>query len=125
MRYDCDLPGHESNFVEVADSWSRAEMRRFRQLFGSESEADNDEYLALIRSKTVALRLSCVGADDIADPCELTDDRLDDIDQTVYLWFASVHPVAVREINRLGEASVRRLWQPAEGSAAPTLPTPS
>lgn len=120
MRIDCDVPGYEHCYIEMSERWTRREMRDFWQLQG-------EEYLALIARKTVSLRLqvSDLGGDLLTDPADLTEAALDRLDYLLFSWFNTVPIIAVQELQRLGEATRRRLYVRAGDSAALETATPT
>lgn len=122
MRYECDIPGLEDNFIELSDGWTRKEVRSFWEFQGA-------EYLALVLSKLIACHLTRPGQEHVTQPVALTSDLLDELDIRLVHWVSSVPVKHVSELGSLGEACGRRLFASTETnseaeSAAPTpLPT--
>ena len=120
MRIDCDVPGFEHCFIEMSERWTRREMRDFWTIQG-------EEYLALIARKTVSLHLETDDGDSLTSPADLTEVALDQLDYLLFSWFNTVPIITVQELQRLGEATRRRLYVKAGDSAAleTATPTPS
>jgi hypothetical protein len=106
MRYECEDEAFAGDFVELSDSWSRAQTRAIWAA-GGEDEAI---FLDLLRPKIIALHLTCVDADPITRPDEMTPERTEAMDMRLYRWFANVWWVHLRDLANLGEALGRRLY---------------
>lgn len=109
LRYELD---DGAAWVVFDRHWTRGELRRFWRENG-------DPWLALVRSKIVAL---CVG--ELSDPAQVTEEGLDTLEYGVYTWFEQVCLKAVVDVAKLGEARGRRLWD-TNGAATADRPTNS
>jgi hypothetical protein len=105
MRYECEDEAFAGDFVELSDSWSRAQTRAIWA--AGEDEAI---FLDLLRPKIIALHLTCVDAPPITHADALTVERTDDMDLRLYQWFANVWWVHLRDLANLGNALGRRLY---------------
>lgn len=104
MRYTCDIEGLEHAFVEFSDAWTRGEYRALG------STDDGDAWLALLRSKIVAVCLPCLKGDDIDDPTQLTEEDFDRVDIRAFQWFSNMPWLFRAEIANQGEVLRRRLY---------------
>ena len=111
-RFECtDAPG---SWVEFTDAWTRRDLREAMTATG-------DEHAALLRRKVVACSLASVDDTPITHPDDLTAIVLDEcMDYTVYCWLVTRLQTWVGEVQRLGEATQRRLWQEFVGEPLPT-----
>jgi hypothetical protein len=102
MRYECDEPGYEANFVEFSRAWTRKERADYIALQG-------DDWLALVGRKITACHLDCVSGPPITHGHKLTQNAVDDaIDAIVWDWFSAVLLRFRVEMGQLGEALRRR-----------------
>ena len=116
MRYQCDYEGFENCYVEVSKKWTRGELKLYFR-------AKGDEYMELLRSKIAAIYLVTNG-DPIDQPDKLTEEASDNVDVTLWRWFATAVNKAVDDMATLGEASARRWLETQDKSAsAPNSPT--
>lgn len=106
-RFECeDAPG---SWVEFNDAWTRRELRDALSLTGV-------DFADLLRRKVLACHLVTVDGAAITAPDEITFEALDSIiDYTVYCWLIARLGTYVVEVQRLGEATQRRLWQEVAG----------
>jgi hypothetical protein len=105
MRYDCDDPAFVGDFIEFSDSFSRGQQRA---LWAAASE-DEALFLDILRTKILRLHLSCVEAEAISDPDDLTPERTLAMDLRLYTWFGYVWVVHLRGLSESGNAIGRRL----------------
>ena len=79
VRVECDKAGYESNWIETARKWTRAQSRLLL------SQMDEDAFWELFRTKAKACNIEFYDDDDqvietITDPADITDDKLDGMD---------------------------------------------
>ena len=103
MRFAYEGDEFPGAFVEVSDSWSIGQRRRFLQATG-------EEWLGLWRSKIAALHLPALEGDPIDDPEQITQDGLDRLDVRLFAWLEAAIILTVRELANLGEAQRRALF---------------
>lgn len=108
MRVECTEPGFEGNFIELSDVWTRGEMRRFWRK--ETNDEDRREWLSLLQGKITAIHLEAVNGDPITRADQYTDEELERIDNRLWLWVQSALLKAVMDVNDLGNALRRRLW---------------
>lgn len=96
MRYECREP-FAGAFVEYSDAWSIRDRRRFVQDRG-------DDWLALVRGKTVALHLPSLEGASIDHPDALTVENLEMIDWRLFEWWKATPAQCLEDVTRLGEA---------------------
>lgn len=106
MRYDCDEPAFEGDYIEISDSFSRAQKREAWDAFGKDEEL----FLSLLRPKILGLHLTCVDADPITSAEDLTTERLDQMDVRMYTWFSCIWVAHSQGLTDLGNALGRRLF---------------
>jgi hypothetical protein len=106
MRYDCDEPAFEGDFVEFSDSFSRAQQRAIWAAGGEDEEL----FLSLLRAKIVSLHLSCLDAPPILKADDLVPDRVEAMDVRLYTWFSYAWVAHLRGLSDLGNAIGRRLF---------------
>jgi len=114
MRYTCDDPAFADDYIEYSDSWSRAQVRETWAALPEVAKAEagdeaEDALLSKLRPKIVALHLSCVDADPITDPADLTPRRTEQMDTRLFEWFAASWVVHLNNLANLGNALGRRL----------------
>ena len=100
MRVECTIPGHEDNYVDVADQWTRGEYRALTAISGL------DEYLVWFQRKVTGCKLS-VGAVYITDPQLVTAAALDDMDLVLTGFVEQALFRACSNLRNLGNASGR------------------
>jgi hypothetical protein len=111
MRYECEDEAFAGDFVELSDSWSRAQSRAIWAAAESEDrEQIEANILACLRPKIIALHLTCVDAPPITAADELTPERTEQVDLRLYRWFAEIWWVHLRDLASLGNALGRRLY---------------
>ncbi len=118
MKYDCDIPGLEHNFIELRDDWSRGQVREFWT-------AKGEEYIALIAKKITAAHLDVPDGEPLTSGEQLTVDALDTVDSRVFQWFMVVPVAHVQALGDMGEAARRRLLSSTGESTAPTTDSPT
>ena len=111
MRYTCDLPGFEDNYIEVSDRWTRGQASRVLSVQG-------DDYFKLISMKLTAVYLSRsdeAGAaiDPIDKPSDFSETAIEGVDYMVWRWFATAIVKGVSDLYSLGEAHASR-WFTAQ-----------
>ena len=111
MRYTCDLPGFEDNYIEVSDRWTRGQASRVLSVQG-------DEYFKLISIKLTAVHLSRSGEDGtpidpIDKPSDFSETAIEGVDYMVWRWFATAIVKGVSDLYSLGEANASR-WFTAQ-----------
>lgn len=106
MRYECEDEAFAGDFVELSDSWSRAQTRAI----WAQQMQDEALFLDLLRPKIIALHLTCVDAPPIQTPADLIPERTDAMDMRLYRWFANVWWVHLRDLANLGEVLGARLY---------------
>jgi hypothetical protein len=128
MRYECEDDAFAGDFVELSDSWSRAQVRT---IWAASEDTDKEQVeanlLACLRPKIIALHLTCVDAEPIETPDELTPERTEQMDERLYRWFANVWWVHLRDLANLGNALGRRLYSisvPVNGTEKETAVAP-
>lgn len=102
MRYTCNVEGFEHCFVEVSERWTRGDVKNFFAMKG-------EEYLALLRSKIVAIHLDATSPIDA--PEKLTSAAADDVDYQVWRWFSVAVQKGVDDLYSMGEENARRWLQ--------------
>lgn len=114
-RFECeDAPG---TWVEFSDAWTRRELRDALSLTG-------DEFAALLQRKVTACHLATVDGGAIETPAAITNAALDDqLDYAIYCWLIARLGTYVVEVQRLGEATQRRLWRAVAGETAAATTT--
>lgn len=110
MRYLCDLEGFDGCFVEFSERWTRAEMRNVWNVEGS-------AYWQLVRGKVTAVKLG-----DVSSPEELTETALDEMDWLLFRWFSGAILKAITDLQSLGEAAGRLLFEPSEATGQNQTP---
>lgn len=126
MRYECTVPGFESDWVEVKEFWSRKALREW---FGVndddtvpvEEDADNAgdyaksdyEYCDRCKDRIIGLHLTTVdGSDPILSPSEITPQAFDErLDAEVSMWLNYVIPASYQRRSSLGEEHGRKLFR--------------
>lgn len=126
MRFECDDAEFKGCYLELSEKWTLGERNRFFSV-----TSQGDEYLALLRSKTTALRLVDVAGNVLDTPDVLTLEGLEDIDARLFDWLIQVVPIMIVKVGALGEPLRRRLWDtygpakrttPNQPTAADSLP---
>ena len=104
MKFFCDVPGLEENWVEISDSWRRSEAERLQS---PDLYADFDQYWAFFTSKVKACHI--VDADgNIADTVDqITPEFYANVDQRLAGFLGGVLSHASRELMRLGNRAAR------------------
>lgn len=98
-----ELPAEEAEelgepFVEFSTVWTHGELVEWADAPSGEKK------LACVKRKIVALRVPTVDGEAITAPEELTDERLDAVDQRVFMWLEAVLSTVVLEVLDLGKA---------------------
>jgi len=118
MRYCCDLPGFEDNFIELSDVWSRKQVKSFWQFEG-------EAYMALLKTKVVSCNLACPDGPPITEAFLFTEEGLEQVDFRIYHWVVNVPVKHVSELGTLSLACGRRLFASTEDSSAPPSDDPA
>lgn len=100
MRYDCEDAAFSGDYVEFSDSFSRGQQRALWEAAGE----DDALFLDLLRPKVLRLHLSCIDAEPITRPEDLTPERTDAMDLRLYGWFGTVWLTHLRGLRNLGNA---------------------
>lgn len=110
VRFECeDVPG---TWLELSAAWTRRELREALN-------AEGEPFAALLQRKVVACSLETGGEQPLTDPSQLTREALDEgLRYEVYCWMMTVMTRFVITVQRLGEATQRRLWQDLVGETA-------
>lgn len=101
MRYECTIPGHEANFVELSDHWTRGDVRQYFALKG-------DEYMDFVRSKIVTIHLQMEDGTAIDTPEKFVNDNIDNVHLHVWRWVGMAIQKGVDDLYALGEVNARR-----------------
>ncbi len=110
LRYYCDIPGLEDNWVEVSEVWTLREVRAMLAATG-------DEYYDLLHGKIEACHIERLGGEAITDPADITDEALEDVDLRLVDFLGGALPRAVEHLRSLGPTS-GRLQSNGAGKAA-------
>jgi hypothetical protein len=114
LRYTCPVADYPEDFVEVSEAWSR---RDFRTFWLSE---EGDPILDIYRRKIVACHLSRAdGQPPLTDPATLNEEAIDSLDMRIFMWLQGAMLQAATEVQTLGKAAQRRLFEPSADTAAP------
>lgn len=98
MRYECEIAEFGGDFIEFSDKWSRGQQRALWEAAGEEEAI----FLALLRPKITALHLTCIDAEPITRPDDLTPEHTDAMDVRLYGWFGTVWATHLRGLRDLG-----------------------
>lgn len=114
MRYIPDDPAFAGDFIEYSDTWSRAQVREVWAALPEVAKAEDEDQaeemlLSKLRPKIIALHLTCVDAEPIIDPADLTPQRTVQMDTRLFEWFAHSWVVHLNNLANLGNALGRRL----------------
>lgn len=113
MRYECDEPAFAGDYVELSDSWSRAQVRAIWASIPDDGIAQGDAeelFLALLRPKVLSVHLTCVDAQPITMASELVPWRTEQMDTRLYGWFGAVWVRHLSGLADLGNALRRKLF---------------
>lgn len=99
MKFTCNLPGLEANWVEFSDVWTR---REGKELFTLPEKQAFDKYFPL---KAIACHLEQVDGEPLTNPQTITYEALDDVDARVFGFVARALFNAYTEQQLLGNAS--------------------
>lgn len=98
MRYECEIDSFAGDFIEFSDTFSRGQQRALWAAAGE----DDALFLEHLRPKITALHLSCIDAEPITRPADLTPERTDAMDLRLYGWFGTVWLTHLRGLRELG-----------------------
>ena len=100
MKYTCDVPGLEDNWIEIEDKWTRRETK---ELDGIQDE----RYFEVLRAKTISCHLVDDDGNVITKPEGITDDAFDAFDEAILGFLGGVLYHEVRRRRNLGNVSAR------------------
>jgi hypothetical protein len=112
MRYQCDIPGFEDNFIELSERWTRRELATVDTIEG-------EAYFALLRRKLTGVHLTRIdeetgnAIDPIDTPAGFTREATEAIDFMVWRWVAHAMRKGINTLYSLGEERARR-WSRAQ-----------
>jgi len=113
MRFICNIPGLEQNWVEFSEVWTR---REGKELFDLPEKAAFDKFFPL---KATACNLEQVDSVVVfTDPQAVKYDGLDDMDARVFGFLSRALFSAYLETQRLGNASALLSTDTPAGMAA-------
>jgi hypothetical protein len=108
------------NWIELADVWTRKEMRDFYQAALS---GDDERTFALLRAKLTAVHIYTVDGG-IVESADALIECMDDLDVRIVRWLATGIMQMLQENMSLGEAKRRLLYDGIEVAAKkPTTTT--
>lgn len=113
MRFTCNIPGLEDNWIEFSDVWTRGEGK---DLFTLPEKQAFDKYFA---RKAVTCHLEQVDGEPLTDPKAIAYEGLDNVDARVFGFVARALFSAYTEQQRLGNASALLSSDTSEKIAAP------
>ena len=111
MRIQCTLEDFPDCWVEVSETWTRAEER---QLIGSNA----DQWIELWQRRVVACNLRTVDGEFLTQPAAVTWDSIDQMDVRLTGFVGAVLSTAVQELRSLGKVS-RRVSFNGQGTPKP------
>ncbi|MBO9394738.1 hypothetical protein [Caldilinea sp.] len=118
IRLECTIDGLRHNWIELAEQWTRAEIKRWSlATIGAAPEA---ELFDLLAKKLVQVHILLPDGTLIEDGETLVA-RFDDLDIRLVRWLAGGINRAIQELLALGEERRRLLFDGVE-IAQPTTP---
>lgn len=103
MRLYCDIEGLRDNWVDVADAWTRNELRAML-------DAEGAEFLDILHAKLEACHIEAGELGVITDPNDITEEAINEnIDLRVGRFLGSAMVTACGVLSSLGNASARVL----------------
>jgi len=121
IRLECTIEGLRHNWVELAEQWTRAEMKRWNlAVIGAAPEA---ELFDLLAQKLAQVHVLLPDGTLIEDGATLVE-RFDDLDMRLVRWLASGVSKALQELLALGETRRRLLFDGVEVAQPMIPPTP-
>lgn len=109
-RYSCDIPGLETNWIEVDETWTLGEVRAM-------DEAQEMDALRTWWGRKITACHILDGETVIDSPSALAASALENVDWRLYGFLGNVLNRAIRDLRVLGNVSGRLLLP---SSAAPT-----
>lgn len=97
-RYECTVDGL-SGYVELGDVWSYAELRQVDSL-------DDDDLMAFVGRKMIAVDLRTVDGDSISTPDAFTQ-HWQELDMRLFNWILAVSIQERARVGSLGETILR------------------
>lgn len=107
------------NWVDLADVWTRAEMREF---YAGSLTANDAVWLPILQRKLTTVHVHLADGTLVEDAATLVA-RLDDLDTRLVRWLPTGVMAALQELLQLGEASRRLLFAGVEVAAPKTTTT--
>lgn len=138
IRLECTVDGLRQNWVELAEQWTRAEMRRWNLATlgvappkaapadgdpNTPARTSEDELFDLLAQKLTGVHVTLPDGTLIEDAATLVA-RFDDLDVRLVRWLATGVSKALQELLALGEAKRRLLFDGVEVAQPMTPPTP-
>lgn len=122
IRLECTIDGLTNNWVDVAEVWTRSEMRRWH--LATLGAAPEDELFALLAEKLVACHVYLPDGALLTTADQLIA-RFDDLDARLVRWLATGLSKAIQELLALGERQKRLLFDGVEVAVMTTKTTPT
>ena len=120
VRVECTVAGLEGNWVDLAECWTRGELRDWtRATYG---QGQQGRMFELLGAKLTAVHVYLPDGSLLTDGPGLVE-RFDDLDMRVVRWLASGISQALDELQSLGKTRKRLLFDGVE-VAAMTMQTP-
>ena len=120
IRIKCTLPGLEGNWIDLSDTWSRAEIMAF---YPAILQGNDEVTLPLLQRKLSGVHLHLIDGALVTDPATLIE-TFDQLDIRLARWFLAGVMAAIQAMISLGEAQRRLLFDGVE-IAARNTPTPT
>lgn len=121
VRLECTIDGLRANWVEVAEQWTRAEMKRWNlAVMGAAPEA---ELFDLLAQKLVQVHVLLPDGTLVEDGVTLVA-RFEELDMRLVRWLANGISKTLQELLSLGESRRRLLFDGVEVAQPMILPTP-
>ncbi|MFZ1755037.1 MAG: hypothetical protein WBO46_14950 [Caldilineaceae bacterium] len=114
VRFAVDIEGLEEDWVEVSESWTRAEVRGV-------NEAEEAALLGYLQRKLTACHLTRPGQEPLTDPALLDEERMDELDLRLIDFLGTVLIQAAVHLRSLGPLAGRLLLPGSDSS--PTTAT--
>lgn len=121
VRLECTAPGLEGNWIDLAEVWTRAEMREW--VIAAMAGMVLERHAEMVERKLLAVHVSLPDGTLITDAKTLIA-RFDDLDMRLVSWLATGISQAINELAELGKTQKRLLFDGVE-VAARTRQTPA
>jgi len=118
LRYTCDEPGLDANWLDIAEAWTLRERREFWET------ATDDAVLDWARRKVGACHIVTATGAVIDQGADLTLTGLDDVDLRVVGFIGRALVEAVGSLGNLGNAHAR-LSSTGRGKTPTTITAPA